>query len=184
VRLSVDRGGRLGIAPSVDGKFSKSSREIFLAGHNTEGPDLSLLTPGAAGGWDGSVGGCGTDSPNAGKVEFEGLVISWGICRRVPEAIPKSLTGREIFDADQVGSQVTLRHWQPGDRFQPIGMKASCKLQDYFVNAKVPRAERHRRVVAVNASGTVFWVEGMRISERFKLTAGTTRSLHWVWKRL
>jgi len=30
----------------------------------------------------------------------------------------------------------------------------------------------------------VFWVEGMRISERFKLTNETIRRLQWRWKRL
>ena len=39
-------------------------------------------------------------------------------------------------------------------------------------------------IVAATARGEVFWVEGMRISERFKLTTQTIRRLQWRWKRL
>ncbi|HTA30404.1 MAG TPA: tRNA lysidine(34) synthetase TilS, partial [Candidatus Cybelea sp.] len=89
----------------------------------------------------------------------------------------------ECFDADKVGARVWLRHWQPGDRFQPIGMKSARKLQDLFTNLKVPRDERHRRVVATTSRGEVFWVEGLRMAEGFKLEPGTIRRLKWRWKR-
>lgn len=91
--------------------------------------------------------------------------------------------GDERLDADAVGSEIVLRHWRPGDRFQPIGMNAPVKLQDLFVNAKAPEAERHRRVVAARKTGEIFWVEGMRIGEIAKLSAGTRRILHWKWER-
>jgi tRNA(Ile)-lysidine synthase len=76
-----------------------------------------------------------------------------------------------------------LRHWQPGDRFCPIGQKAASKLQDLFVNARVPREERHGRVIAAAASGEIFWVEGLRMAERFKITPTTRRWLAWTWNR-
>ena len=49
----------------------------------------------------------------------------------------------ERFDANAIGERIVLRHWRPGDRFQPIGMKSPVKLQDLFANAKVSRSERH-----------------------------------------
>jgi tRNA(Ile)-lysidine synthase len=91
---------------------------------------------------------------------------------------------REFFDADKVGSLVVVRHWRPGDRFHPIGMACDVKLQDFFTNQKVPRARRHQLLVAETGDGEVFWVEGMRISERFKLTEGTIRRLQWGCQRL
>jgi len=89
----------------------------------------------------------------------------------------------EQFDADKVGWKVCLRHWQPGDRFQPIGAASGAKLQDLFTNLKVPAAERRRRVVAVTARGRLFWVEGLRMAEDFKLDPKTVRRLKWRWER-
>jgi len=77
-----------------------------------------------------------------------------------------------------------LRHWLPGDRFQPIGMLQPIKLQDLFTNAKVPRDRRHSLIVAATDQEEIFWVEGLRISERFKLTKNTIRRLQWYWQRL
>jgi tRNA(Ile)-lysidine synthase len=119
----------------------------------------------------------------SGDFEFDGVQIGW---RRVPGkflGLPKSQPGREIFDADKIGDQIMLRHWQAGDRFQPIGMKSTVKLQDLFTNAKVTRAQRHSLIVALAADGGIFWVEGVRISERYKLTKSTIRRLHWRWRR-
>ena len=119
-----------------------------------------------------------------GKVVFAGMRICWQIDPRKFLALRKPTIGRESFDAERVGSQIVLRHWQPGDRFQPIGMAFSVKLQDFFTNQKVARGRRHQLIVAATASGEVFWVEGMRISERFKLTAGSIRRLQWRWQRV
>jgi tRNA(Ile)-lysidine synthase len=121
----------------------------------------------------------------AGKTAFGQLVLEWTLKPLAPGAWrePHPEPGCERFDADKVGSPVHLRHWQPGDRFQPIGLRQAGKLQDLFVNLKVPRAERHRRVLAATRQGVIFWVEGMRISEQFKLDAGTRRCLEWRWRR-
>jgi tRNA(Ile)-lysidine synthase len=85
---------------------------------------------------------------------------------------------RELFDAGKIGGKILLRHWRAGDRFQPIGLKSAVKLQDLFTNAKIPR-ERRRNLVVAEAAGGIFWVEGLRIGERFKLTAKTKRKLVW-----
>ncbi|HXR06558.1 MAG TPA: tRNA lysidine(34) synthetase TilS, partial [Candidatus Acidoferrum sp.] len=89
----------------------------------------------------------------------------------------------ECFDADKVGPRICLRHWQPGDRFHLIGAAAAAKLQDIFTNLKVPRAERRRRVLAATAQGEIFWVEGLRIAQGFRLDKTTVRRLNWRWQR-
>ena len=79
---------------------------------------------------------------------------------------------------------ISLRHWRPGDRFQPIGMARAVKLQDLFTNKKILREERRRLIVGTTAGGELFWIEGLRMAERFKLDKSTTRGLNWRWKRL
>jgi tRNA(Ile)-lysidine synthase len=116
-----------------------------------------------------------------GQARFGKVVIRWRLL--AGKGLP-NLNGernKELFDADKVGSPVVLRFWQAGDRFQPIGMKTRIKLQDFFTNQKVPRGRRHELVLATSSAGEVFWVEGQRISERFKLTKQSKRWLEWRW---
>lgn len=91
--------------------------------------------------------------------------------------------GRECFDADAIGGLITIRHWRSGDRFQPIGMKSAAKLQDLFVSAKIPAKARRQLVVAEAAGKGIFWVEGLRIAEGFKLQSTSVRYLEWRWNR-
>lgn len=117
-----------------------------------------------------------------GRVEFGGREIRWqqAATGRMPGTRqPPAREWREFFDSDRVGDQVILRHWRSGDRFQPIGMPAAVKLQDLFVNAKIPAARRRELVLAATATGEIFWVEGLRIGEAFKLTPQTRRRLAW-----
>jgi len=122
------------------------------------------------------------DLKGRGQVRFNGVAFDWQIENSRGGKASK-MAGREVFDADRVGQRIILRHWQPGDRYQPIGMAKAVKMQDVFVNAKVPRARRRQLVVATTEKGEVFWVEDMRISERFKLDAATRRRLEWSWQR-
>ena len=121
-----------------------------------------------------------------GSIGLIGLKIDWkrqkasGGTNRAQE---KSMS-LEQFDAESVGNRIVLRRWQRGDRFQPIGMSKPVKLQDFFSNNKVPRNQRHQLWLGVAESGEIFWVEGMRIGENFKLKDHSKYQLKWTWKRL
>lgn len=121
----------------------------------------------------------------AGAAEFAGVRFHWRVRPRQPGRPPRirARPGREWLDADRVGASVVLRHWRPGDRFQPLGLPAPTKLQDLFTNAKVPRAERRRRIVAARADGLIFWVEGLRPGEAVRVMPATRRVLEWSWER-
>jgi tRNA(Ile)-lysidine synthase len=118
----------------------------------------------------------------AREILFSGKRISWRVSRQRTFRRPESRSGQEAFDAEKVGGRIVLRHWQPGDRFQPIGMAKAIKLQDLFTNQKIPRGRRHDLIVATTSENEVFWVEGLRVAERFKLTPQTTRQMIWRWK--
>lgn len=120
----------------------------------------------------------------AGEFTFAGAAINWERLKATGVGLPVTVAGQELFDAAKVGAKIVVRHWQPGDRFQPIGMSTAVKLQDWFTNQKVPRARRRQLIVATTAAGEIFWVEDQRIGERFKLTAATPRRLNWRWRRL
>lgn len=122
-------------------------------------------------------------SASRGGDWYDGVSVKWLIRKRALRSKPSRARNRESFDADKVGAQILLRHWRPGDRFQPIGTASGVKLQDLFTNAKVPAPERRRLIVAEAEDGEIFWVEGLRMSERFKLRASTRRELEWRWRR-
>jgi tRNA(Ile)-lysidine synthase len=118
-----------------------------------------------------------------GQVEFGEVTVRWSKTANGGSPRPRRTSGLEQFDADRVGTRVVLRHWQPGDRFQPMGFERPVKLQDLFVNAKIPVDRRRRLVLAATEAGEIFWVEGLRIGERFKLDKLTMTRLKWRWQR-
>ncbi len=71
---------------------------------------------------------------------------------------------------------LTLRNFEKGDRFVPLGMKAPKKLKDFFIDSKVPKALR-RRIPLLISGETIVWVVGYRIDEGFKLREGSERIL-------
>lgn len=81
-----------------------------------------------------------------------------------------------IVDYDAVGSSVLIRHWWPGDTFQPLGMNRSKKIQDFFVDEKVPRYKKSTIPLLVNPRG-IFWIAGHRIAEWAKITNSTHTAL-------
>ncbi len=149
--------------------------------HRTKGTILPAATP--------------TDDFQTGvrKVRLDGRVhqVTWhGVRLRWtpvngPSAgqRPDPGAGCECFDAAAVGSRVELRHWRPGDRFQPLGLGRSAKLQDLFTNRKINASERRHRLLAATEAGEIFWVEGLPPGDRFRVTPTTRKRLDWSWVR-
>jgi tRNA(Ile)-lysidine synthase len=71
---------------------------------------------------------------------------------------------------------LVVRSWQPGDRFQPLGLQGSMKLQDYFTNTRVAREQR-LQIPLLCDQEKICWVMGLRLDERAKVTATTRRVL-------
>lgn len=59
-----------------------------------------------------------------------------------------------------VPTPLLVRGRQPGDRIRPPGLNGSRKLQDLLVDRKVPRGDRDRVPVVVDAAGQIVWVVG------------------------
>lgn len=188
--VSVSPGSRQ--APSEKKHARKSSPHLLRGG----GEEDAALPPQVLRSEDGRVRLIAKDrvgfnrgaarrvlTGRSGSLDFEGLRVDWRQINRAGASRARGRLGCEWFDRGAVGRVITLRHWVEGDRFQPIGMTKSVKLQDLFTNMKIPRDQRHQLVVAEAENGRIYWVEGLRISEQFKLKTGTNRRLEWRWKR-
>jgi len=72
------------------------------------------------------------------------------------------------LDPARVSLPLTGRAWRPGDRFWHQGAPGPKKLQDFLVDAKIPRWLRpHLPLVA--AAGEIVWVAGVRLADPVKL---------------
>jgi tRNA(Ile)-lysidine synthetase-like protein len=62
---------------------------------------------------------------------------------------------------------VYIRYRQTGDRVHPVGMEGTKKLQDIFVDAKIPRHLRDSWPVVVNQKNEIVWVPQLVVDRRF-----------------
>ena len=68
---------------------------------------------------------------------------------------------------------LVVRSWRSGDRHRPLRLGGrSRKLQDLFVDRKVPRADRARVPIVLDADGRIIWVMGFGVSHDFRVGAG------------
>jgi len=77
-----------------------------------------------------------------------------------------------VFDAGKTGTELTIRSREKGDFFYPAGFGRKKKLQDYFVDEKVPRDERDAIPIVITGNDIV-WIAGYRGDERFKVSEST-----------
>jgi tRNA(Ile)-lysidine synthase len=83
------------------------------------------------------------------KIKLGKKEIRWG------DYILKYLGSDEIF----------VRSWKSGDSFQPAGVKGSKKLQDFFVDRKIPKSERIQVPIIVDSDDKVLSVADFRVAE-------------------
>lgn len=78
------------------------------------------------------------------------------------------------LDLDMLDFPLTLRKWKEGDFFHPLGMKGKKKLSDFFTDIKLPMNKKEETWVLLS-SGSIAWVAGHRIDDRFKVTSRTRK---------
>jgi tRNA(Ile)-lysidine synthase len=81
-----------------------------------------------------------------------------------------------LLDADSMNFPLTVRPRSPGDYFFPLGFGKKKKLQDFFVDEKVPRDERDSIPLVVSGTDIV-WIAGFRADHRFRVTEDTKNFL-------
>jgi tRNA(Ile)-lysidine synthase len=81
-----------------------------------------------------------------------------------------------FFDINKLAFPLIVRNFRPGDRFSPLGMTGTQKLKKFFINNKIPRAER--AVCPLLVSGAkIIWVAGYRIDDSVKVSPETQNVL-------
>lgn len=122
-------------------------------------------------------------------LEFVNISIERG--QRVAGAGPYVLTLDEIpvegfalrmetavaqLDADCLQFPLVWRRWQSGDYFVPLGMRGEKKVSDFLIDLKMPFNNK-ADVTVLESAGEIVWVVGLRINDRYKVSAQTKRVL-------
>lgn len=87
----------------------------------------------------------------------------------------------ECLDYAALQLPLTLRPWQEGDRYQPLGMQGNQNVSDILTDRKVPTHLRRSYWVLEDAEGIVL-LQGHRPAERVKRTPQTTRTVCVRWE--
>jgi len=83
---------------------------------------------------------------------------------------------QESFDYDKIKKPVFIRTRKNGDVFQPLGMKGKKKIKDFLIDQKIPQPKKNK-ILFLTDKTDIIWLIGLRISERFKVTAKTKQVL-------
>lgn len=99
----------------------------------------------------------------------------------------RTLTGPEVsafdrsedtawFDLAALPFPLCVRSRRAGDRMEPYGLDGSKKVQDLFVDAKIPRSRRDAVPLLTDSAGRILWIPGVRRS-RHALVGPDTREV-------
>jgi tRNA(Ile)-lysidine synthase len=90
---------------------------------------------------------------------------------------PKSL-GKAIFlDYSKIKQPLYIRSKKNGDKFQPLGMKGSKKLQDFFVDKKIPAHIRNTIPVITDSNDQIVGIGNDAIANTYRISSKTRKFL-------
>lgn len=80
------------------------------------------------------------------------------------------------LDADKVTLPLTVRKWQAGDKFTPLGMKGKKNVSDYLTDRKFTLFQKEHQYVACQGDKIV-WLIGERIDNAYRIDTDSKRAL-------
>lgn len=80
------------------------------------------------------------------------------------------------IDAERVKQPFSIRKWQKGDAFIPLGMKGRKKISDYLTDRKFSLLQKENQWVLC-CENDIVWLIGERIDHRYRIQKETKRVL-------
>jgi len=113
----------------------------------------------------------------AGTRSFRLPTGNWKITRKKERAyeIPRS-SATSCLDVSRLSFPLTVRRWQDGDAFYPLGMKGRKKVSDFLVDNKVSLFGKEN-IFVILSGNDIICIPGHRIDNRFKVTSATKEIL-------
>lgn len=153
--LVVSGAGRVDIASGLMARIRGQALEIAPTRSNWTPRIAPLPVPGVVVWGDDGL-----------RVEAE----PWRGILRVPPGVIGQAPAMATIRLPEEGEQLAVRPPWPGARLAPTGMRGSVKLQDLFVNHRVPRADRPS-IPVVACGDEVVWVPGHRVARAWAVSS-------------
>lgn len=80
------------------------------------------------------------------------------------------------LDADKLNHPLTIRKWERGDKFVPLGMNGKKKVSDYLTDKKFSLFQKENQYV-VCCGEDIVWLVNERSDHRYRITDSTRRIL-------
>ncbi|MCW3086725.1 MAG: tilS [Sediminibacterium sp.] len=115
------------------------------------------------------------------SVPFAGGFLEIKITGQPVQAISTEAS-EAMIDAAFVQFPLLLRKYQTGDYFYPLGMQKKKKVSRFLIDQKLSKTDKEK-VWVLESNRKIVWVIGYRIDDRFKLTAGTKKTVHFIYRK-
>jgi tRNA(Ile)-lysidine synthase len=115
-----------------------------------------------------------------GEISYPNGLLKWEVTNAVENVESGANLNVIYLDADELSFPLTLRLWQQGDWFCPLGMKGKRKkISDFLIDNKVP-LNLKKRVYILESAKKIVWLVGFRPDERFKAKAATKKYIKFT----
>lgn len=116
---------------------------------------------------------------NPGKILVCDRMISGTSHSKLGDFVPEINATVAWLDADRLVDPLTIRVWQPGDRFRPLGLAGTKLVSDLLNELKLEQRERAQTLVLVSGD-TIAWVVGCRIGHQFRVRSDSRRLIRLI----
>jgi len=117
--------------------------------------------------------------PSGGRVRASRLTVSPDLRARVLSGEVDPAVEAVVANHEE---EFTVRSWLPGDRYRPLGAPGSAKVQDLFVNRKIPVSHRTSLPLICARHGGIIWIPGFSPAEHSKITDKTVTAVQLTYE--
>lgn len=112
--------------------------------------------------------------PGVTACEDAGYCFSVAVMKREKSDVTYDKSNWTVFlDREKTGPQLLCRPVEKSDTFQPLGYDRAVSAVQFLKNQKVSRYYRRFTGAVTDQSGSLIWIPGIAVGQRYRVTAQT-----------